>query len=156
MLGLHYMTVYRYVRTGQLAATRDGGQWRVTRPDVEALRARPACHDRTASGQRDTTAERSRIPNAAGAGRVERLAERLVAGDAVGSWTIVERALASGAEPADVHLDLLGPALELVGTGGRVAGGASPRSTGPPPRPSAWSAAWARCSAARVARPAPS
>jgi len=110
-LGLHYMTVYRYVRTGKLAATRDGGQWRVTRPHVEALRARP----RVATGRRPaagTTADRSRNPNG---GRVERLAERLVAGDGVGSWTIVERALASGAEPGEVHLDLLGPALELVG-----------------------------------------
>jgi len=110
-LGLHYMTVYRYVRTGKLAATRDGGQWRVTRPHVEALRARP----RAATGRRPaagTTADRSRNPNGR---RVERLAERLVAGDGVGSWTIVERALASGAEPGEVHLDLLGPALELVG-----------------------------------------
>jgi excisionase family DNA binding protein len=111
VLGLHYMTVYRYVRTGQLEAKRDGGQWRVTRHDVEALRSRP----RAATGRRPAagpTAERSRHPNA---GRVERLAGRLVAGDSVGSWTIVERALAAGAEPREVHLDLLAPALELVG-----------------------------------------
>jgi excisionase family DNA binding protein len=111
VLGLHYMTVYRYVRTGQLAATRDGGQWRVSRDDVEALRSRP----RAVTGRRpagSATSERGRTPNA---GRVERLADRLVAGDAVGSWTIVERALAAGAEPGEVHLDLLGPALALIG-----------------------------------------
>ena len=28
-LGVHYMTVYRYVRTGRLPATRVGGIWQV-------------------------------------------------------------------------------------------------------------------------------
>ena len=29
-LGVHYMTAYRYVRTGQLIATRRDGRWTVT------------------------------------------------------------------------------------------------------------------------------
>ena len=36
VLGVHYMTVYRYVRTGRLAARREGGDWLVT-----ARRSRP-------------------------------------------------------------------------------------------------------------------
>lgn len=38
VLGVHYMTVYRYVRTGRLAARREGGDWLVHRAEVEALR----------------------------------------------------------------------------------------------------------------------
>ena len=33
-LGLHYMTVYRYVRTGRLPAVRKGGQWLVDVVDL--------------------------------------------------------------------------------------------------------------------------
>ncbi|HCN09685.1 MAG TPA: DNA-binding protein, partial [Lentisphaeria bacterium] len=41
-LGLHYMTVYRYVRTGLLPATMDGGMWRVTVADLRNLQRRPS------------------------------------------------------------------------------------------------------------------
>ena len=41
VLGLHYMTVYRYVRTGKLAARREGGDWLVRRSDLEALAGAP-------------------------------------------------------------------------------------------------------------------
>ena len=33
-LGVHYMTVYRYVRTGKLPATRVGGGWQVDPDDL--------------------------------------------------------------------------------------------------------------------------
>jgi methanogenic corrinoid protein MtbC1 len=39
----------------------------------------------------------------------------MVAGDEAGAWAIVEAAMASGADPSDVHLDLLVPALHAVG-----------------------------------------
>lgn len=45
------------------------------------------------------------------------LAARMIAGDEAGAWGIVEGALASGADPADVYLDILVPALESVGEG---------------------------------------
>ena len=38
-LGVHYMTAYRYVRTGRLPATRVGGQWVVDPRDLTALPA---------------------------------------------------------------------------------------------------------------------
>ena len=41
----------------------------------------------------------------------------MVAGDEAGAWGIVEAALASGVEAADIYLDLLVPALEVVGEG---------------------------------------
>ena len=43
------------------------------------------------------------------------MAERLVAGDEPGVWTLVEAALASGAEPVGIHVDLLAPALRSIG-----------------------------------------
>ncbi len=36
-LGVHYMTAYRYVRTGRLHGVKDGTEWRVRASDVEAL-----------------------------------------------------------------------------------------------------------------------
>jgi MerR family transcriptional regulator, light-induced transcriptional regulator len=99
--GLHYMTLYRYVRTGRIPATRDGREWRVTRRDLDALRAAPAvpARDRTVS-----TLSAAR-----------RLEARILAGDEPGAWRIVEDALASGAEPATVLLRLLVPSLASVG-----------------------------------------
>ena len=37
-LGVHYMTAYRYVRTGRLPATKLGSEWRVETSDVDAMR----------------------------------------------------------------------------------------------------------------------
>ena len=34
-LDVHYMTAYRYVRTGRLHATKQGGQWVVPVEEVE-------------------------------------------------------------------------------------------------------------------------
>ena len=35
LLGVHYMTAYRYVRTGRLAATRINGKWVVARSSLD-------------------------------------------------------------------------------------------------------------------------
>ena len=99
-LGVHYMTAYRYVRTGRLVAERSGVQWMVDPAEVARLR--------------------SGTPAAPRRGRVRaegpaKLGARLVAGDEPGAWAVVEAALASGVEPADVHLDILVPALRSVG-----------------------------------------
>ena len=37
-LDVHYMTAYRYVRTGQLPARRERGEWRVLEADVVSVR----------------------------------------------------------------------------------------------------------------------
>lgn len=100
-LGVHYMTVYRYVRTGRLPAERDGAQWAVDPADVEAFRA-PAAGRPPGGGRVTSPGE---------------LATRLVAGDEAGAWAIVEAAMASGVEPGRIHLDLLGPAMRSVGDG---------------------------------------
>jgi excisionase family DNA binding protein len=100
-LGVHYMTVYRYVRTGQLPAERVGGTWRVERADLDLVR-RPA----TRNGVRRPAAPPSR-------GRMQ---SRLIAGDEAGSWRLVESALASGMTPEGVLLELVAPTLRSIGT----------------------------------------
>jgi excisionase family DNA binding protein len=100
-LGVHYMTAYRYVRTGRLAASRDGVQWLVDPNDVARLAAGGEGRRRRAVW---TDAPRT-------------LASRLVAADEAGSWAILESALASGAEPDRILLDLLAPAMVEIGDG---------------------------------------
>lgn len=39
LLDVHYMTAYRYVRSGRLPARRDGAAWLVDRGDLDAFRA---------------------------------------------------------------------------------------------------------------------
>ena len=103
-LGVHYMTAYKYVRTGRLPAERAGAEWRVHRADVERLRA-PAAVPLPAHTP-------GRPARAAARARLE---ARLLAADEPGAWAVVESALAGGATPVDVHLDLLGPTLVDVG-----------------------------------------
>jgi excisionase family DNA binding protein len=100
-LGVHYMTAYRYVRTGRLPASRDGVKWLVDPADLVRLAARGENRRRGAAW---TEAPRT-------------LASRLVAADEAGSWAVLESALASGAEPDRVLLDLLGRALVEIGAG---------------------------------------
>ncbi len=98
-LDVHYMTVYRYVRTGRLPASRAGVQWLIDPDDLTRL---------SADGSR-----RSRGSARSAAPRV--LVSRLVAGDEAGCWSVLETALASGAEPEVVLLDVIGPALTQIG-----------------------------------------
>ena len=102
-LGVHYMTAYRYVRLGLLPASKDGGAWRVAAPDVERVRE----HGRQ-QPSRSTKGRRS-------APWSERLCSRLAAGDEAGSWGVVESALASGHDAAEIYLDVLAPAMVTIG-----------------------------------------
>jgi len=97
LLGVHYMTAYRYVRLGMLPAEKSGGSWRVARADVEGFRA---------SGV---------SPSPSGARWAERLEDRLVEGDGTGAWGVVESALQSGMSPDDVYLRAMTPALRSIG-----------------------------------------
>lgn len=101
-LGLHYMTVYRYVRTGRLRARKNGDEWEVDVTDLAAVRG----ERRRSSGRRGDPARRARVPD---------LTERLVQGDEPGAWMLVQAALAGGASPQAVYTDLFIPALRLVG-----------------------------------------
>lgn len=99
-LGVHYMTAYRYVRTGRLPAAKVGGGWLVERDDLDAFRADPT--------PRSTTV---RVDWSA------RLGDRLIDGDENGAWTVIEDSMASGLTPRAVYLDVLSPALAAIGAG---------------------------------------
>lgn len=103
LLGVHYMTAYRYVRLGALPATKVGGEWRVRLEDVEQY------------GQHE---EGSSAPGAGGVRWPkyrDQLMRRLLQGDEPGAWAVVERALGSGADAQSVLVELLTPVLARVG-----------------------------------------
>lgn len=101
-LGVHYMTVYRHVRLGMLPAHKVGGSWRIDPADLAGQRAEAATPT-------------SELPRRRRAQWVARLQQRMLAGDGAGSWQVVEAAMASGVEPQDVYVELLGPALHGIG-----------------------------------------
>src|ERR1700691_111663 len=81
-LDVHYMTAYRYVRTGRLPARRVGTGWVVGHDDLAAFvteRGQPA----STMGQAGP-----------GADWRERLRGTLVVGDETAAWRILEQALA--------------------------------------------------------------
>ncbi len=97
-LGVHYMTMYRYVRLGLIAATKSGGAWRVAQDDLDAF-ARPQ------AGR----------PEVGDTPWADRLRARMLAGDITGSWAVVEAAMASGASPEAVYGDIIAPAMTAIG-----------------------------------------
>jgi MerR family transcriptional regulator, light-induced transcriptional regulator len=103
-LGVHYMTAYRHVRTGQLRARRHGGRWYVSEADLAAFPGRGPPGRRPAS-----------MPAMAGERHRTRLLDRLLAGDERGAWQVVETALVAGTTPERAHLDLLAPCMAEVG-----------------------------------------
>jgi excisionase family DNA binding protein len=100
-LGVHYMTAYRYVRSGRLPARKQGSEWQVDPADLARLAASPPAR----APRRPTRAVHR-----------ERLEARLVEGDEGGAWGVVESAMVSGAEPAEVLTELLAPSLRSIGT----------------------------------------
>ena len=101
-LGVHYMTVYRYVRTGRMTAQREGTQWVVLESELSRF-----------------DVERHAIALVASDGSVRdpvaRLVERLLDGDENGAWTIAQESLAGGESPTQVYLELFAPAMREVG-----------------------------------------
>ncbi len=128
-LGVHYMTAYRYLRTGRLDGTKHGAEWRVRAADLERFESRAATGRagiRSPSGSAgDSRAGSSLDGPAAGAGaprrtrrRIDwagRATERMVDGDEAGAWSVIESAMAAGMAIEEVYLDLLTPALRSIG-----------------------------------------
>jgi excisionase family DNA binding protein len=112
-LGVHYMTAYRYVRLGVMEASKSGGVWQVQRSALEQFRANAKTSSSGSSGRGG--ARHRRAPWSS------RLESRLIAGDAPGSWSVIEAAMAAGAELDEIYLDVLTPALVSIGE--RWAGG---------------------------------
>ena len=98
-LGVHYMTAYRYVRTGRLPAVKAGGGWLVNKSAIDEFASAP--------------------PKTKSEGNVDwsaRLGDRLLAGDETGAWNVIEASMMSGLEPSEVYLDALAPALAAIGS----------------------------------------
>jgi len=101
-LGVHYMTVYRWVRTGLLPAVKENGVWRVRAEDADArveVDVQPDPKPRS----------RRRVDHSA------RLTDRLLAGDEGGATRVVDDALAGGVSAEDLSLDIVTDALRQVG-----------------------------------------
>ncbi len=115
-LGVHYMTVYRYVRLGLLDATKVGKSWQVSRSAIESFQEGSATSptpSRGAHGARGAASERDFDKMAAP--WAERLEARLLAADGPGAWGVVEAAQTSGAGVDDIYLNVLSPALVSIG-----------------------------------------
>jgi MerR family transcriptional regulator, light-induced transcriptional regulator len=97
-LGVHYMTVYRYVRLGQLPARKVGTGWRIDAHDLERFGRESTPGEPTESGEL--------------VGRVE-LA--LVDGDEASAWLLLTDALRAGSSVEDLYLRVLRPALHDIG-----------------------------------------
>lgn len=103
-LGVHYMTAYRYVRTGQLPAERGLYGWEIRVDDLAAF----------TSGESDETSASTttNLP----VDWVKQLCEPLCEGDEVEAWRVIERALASSYTPQECLADLIPQALSAVPT----------------------------------------
>lgn len=108
-LGVHYMTAYRYVRLGVMDAAKVGGVWQVQRSALDRFREQAAAASAATGPSGKGGARNRKAPWAA------RLESRLVAGDAPGCWSVIEAAMAAGAELDEIYLDVLTPAMVSIG-----------------------------------------
>jgi len=99
-LGVHYMTAYKYVRTGRLPAQKAGQEWLVLESDL-------ASFEREQKGLPARGTRRAAYPS--------QLQDRLTQSDEAGAWALVEQAMASGMDPSGVLLDLVTPAMMAIG-----------------------------------------
>jgi len=103
-LEVHYMTAYRYVRSGRLPARKDGGEWRVLEEDLARLTSGTDADTPVAAGPASRARQRAGLE------------ARLVAGDEAGAWGVCDAALNAGASPSKVLLELLAPSLASIGS----------------------------------------
>ena len=111
-LNVHYMTVYRYVRSGRLAARQQDGEWQVLTSDVRAFAATRTAAKRSPGSKRVVRAKRGARAAADWAGRFEAC---LLAGDEVGAEQLLDDALNSGHDLFSLYLDVVSPALVAIG-----------------------------------------
>jgi excisionase family DNA binding protein len=108
-LGVHYMTAYRYVRLGVMEASKSGGVWQVQRSALTQFRENAEAAAATTGPSGKGGARNRKAPWSS------RLESRLIAGDAPGSWSVVEAAMAAGAELDEIYIDVLTPAMVSIG-----------------------------------------
>jgi len=108
-LKVHYMTAYRYVRSGRLPARQEDGEWRVLLADVQQFAESRRRRTTRTSG---TRAKHGGRPAADWATRFETC---LLAGDELGAENLLDDALASGHDLFSLYLEVVSPALVSIG-----------------------------------------
>jgi excisionase family DNA binding protein len=108
-LKVHYMTAYRYVRSGRLPARQVDGEWQVLASDVQAF----ATAKKVGGRQRNTTP--ARRGNRSAADWSTRFEACLLAGDESGAERLLNDALTSGHDLFSLYLDVVSPALVAIG-----------------------------------------
>ena len=107
-LGVHYMTAYRYVRTGRLTARRDGAIWLV---DAASL----AAFEQGVTGATSVDpCDRAAEPETTSVDWVGRLTSRFLIGDEAGAWALISDALVAGFDAEAVLVRLIGPAVAAI------------------------------------------
>ena len=101
-LGVHYMTAYRYVRTGRLDAHKVGSGWQVSTAALERFR------EEGATSEPSGTVTPTEVVQG-------RLISRLIVADESGAWKLLEDALTSGHDPQSLYLDVLAPSMREIG-----------------------------------------
>jgi excisionase family DNA binding protein len=103
LLGVHYMTAYRYVRQGRLAAEQRGSEWVLQRAAIEAFRD---------SSKAEAPHRAQESPSTEWANRLESC---LLAADEVAGWQVIESALAAGHSPTYCYTEMIAAALSEIG-----------------------------------------
>ncbi len=104
LLGVHYQTAYRWVRTGRLAAQMVGGRYLIT---AEAL---AEIVDERSTPRPPTTPSRARLDRQA-----ERMLEALVGGDEATAREITRTLTSSGTPLIELVQTVLVPPLRSIG-----------------------------------------
>ena len=100
-LDLHYMTVYKYVRSGKLPAKKSGGSWEVSAGDLDAMSGL----ERAPSGRGHRSL----------GSKSDSFLQALLAGDTAGAWLIVQGGFDGGATVEEVICEVILPALRSIG-----------------------------------------
>ena len=106
VLGVSYMTAYRYVKSRRLEGYQVGGVWHIPREALQQFQEeknRPKKSIEAFGDSRRTT------------NYVVELERCFTAGDSSGAWEVLKRAIDSGADVERVYLEILSPTLADIG-----------------------------------------
>ena len=106
VLGVSYMTAYRYVKSRRLEGYQVGGVWHIPREALQEFQEeknRPKKSIEAFGDSRRTT------------NYVVELERCFTAGDSSGAWEVLKRAIDSGADVERVYLEILSPTLADIG-----------------------------------------
>lgn len=110
ILGVHYMTAYRYVRSGKLAARQEAGRWIVEQADLDQFRSGSTRRSKS-RGDWDGNAERHK----GSASNPESLADMLENGDESAAWSAVEPFAVTSETSREHWVELLTSSMRIIG-----------------------------------------